>query len=146
VNHTAPKLLRSKERGVGMMTDDTSMGKAMPHIEKAINALEMMKVVVEGKFRLSAAKHLRPYYESLIESVLALQDTLVTDQEYTKDLQHGINEVSGKKAYSLNVTENYDGDQFYSIEAMLPLKELKKSVAFTGKRHDTFTVYDKEGA
>jgi hypothetical protein len=123
-----------------MMTDDTSMGMTIPHIEKAMRALEMMKVIAEGKFRLSPQKHLKPYYDSLIESVLALQDVLVTDEEYTRDLRLGIEEVSGNKAYSLNITENYDGDQFYAIDAVLPLKEMRKNVAFTGKRHEPVTI------
>jgi hypothetical protein len=113
------------------------------HIDDAIRALEMMRLISRGKLRLSPNK-MKPYYDALIESVLAIQDTLVEDKDYTQAIEFGIEEMSKTRGYSFNVTENNDGDQFYSIEAVLPLKAMKRSVALTGKRHDTVTVSEAQ--
>ena len=123
-----------------MMTEKTSLLAANEHIERAINSLEMMKLIADGKLRLSPKKHLEKYYNSLMESVLALQDTLVSDFEYTDSLKSSIDRVSGKQRYSFTTNGDHEKQVYYSLEApMLPLKAMKKNVAFS-RRHDDVTI------
>lgn len=115
---------------------------AMEHIAKAMNSLEMIKMLAETpKYKkLNVEKRISQYYKSLVESVLALQDAVVEDQEYTEDLQLGIHTVSKGREYSLQLTENYAGDVFYSLDAMLPLKEMKRHALFQGRRDNVVTI------
>lgn len=118
------------------MLEKSNMREALPHIERAHRCLEMLAHFAENKERLSLQKRVPTYYNELVESVIALQSILLTDIEYTTRVGHGIATVSQKREYSYNVTLNNDGAVFYSLEAMLPLREMKKNVLFSGKYDD----------
>ena len=117
------------------MLSPQDMQQALPHIERAHRCLEMLHHFVENKEKLSLKKRVPTYYNELVQSVIALQAILLTDIEYTLRVGRGIATVSRKREFSYNVTKNNDGDVFYSLDAMLPLKEMKQHVLF-GDSHD----------
>lgn len=120
-----------------MELNDTSM----QHIEKAMTALCMLKMLSEPKFKkLASEKRVKQYYESFMNAALAMQDALVEDEEYTHKLQRGIGIVSKGREYSLQLTSNNDGELHYSLDVMVPLKLMKKHVLFAGRRDYVVTV------
>src|SRR4051812_29759740 len=115
------------------MVDKKHMGEAAPHIEKALRSLEMLRLFVENKENLSLARRVPTYYNVLAESVIALQDILLSDSEYTERVVRGVGEVSELREYQCDITQNHDGDVFYNIDALLPLKRMKGNVLFNGR-------------
>jgi hypothetical protein len=118
------------------MTTDKDMRDAAPHIDKAMHALDMLRYFVENKDKLSLRKRVPLYYDTLIASVLELQKVLLTDNEYTENVTLGIAEISASREYSYNITQNNQGDIFYSLDAMLPLRAMKEQVVFNRKNHN----------
>lgn len=119
------------------MTDKTNMREAAPHIERAHRSLEMLALFVENKDRLSLAKRVPNYIDILFDCVLELQRILLTDNEYTERVTHGLMHVSRNRELAYNVTDNRDGDVFYAVNGMLPLKDMKANVLFSGRmRHE----------
>jgi hypothetical protein len=115
---------------------NTSKSDMIPHIEKAINALEMMRALASGAFKVSAEKRIPVYYESLMESIAALQDVMLTDQEYTERLGIGMALVNKGREYVCAARENTAKEVFYQVDALIPLRKMKQHAIFTGKRAD----------
>jgi hypothetical protein len=115
------------------MTDKAHMREAAPHIEKALNSLEMLRLFIENKDKLSLAKRVPQYYQTLVDNVLALQKILLTDSEYIERVNRGLEEVSSDRVISINFTENNDGDTFCVLDATLPVKKMKGLALFGGK-------------
>lgn len=115
------------------MTDEKTMRDALPHIENALRSLEMLKLFVANKERLSLGKRVPVYYNTLVDSVVELQRILLTDNEYTERVGRGLRKVSESRELAYNVTTNNNGDVFYSIDGLLPLKEMKSNVLFNRK-------------
>lgn len=119
------------------MVDKANMKKAAPHIERAHRSLEMLRYFVENKDNLSLRKRVPNYLDTLFDSVIELQHILLTDNEYTERVGHGIAHVSRNRELAYSVTTNNSGDVFYAIDAMLPLKDMKSNVLFSGRmKHD----------
>ena len=119
------------------MTDKDHMRLAAPHIEKAHRSLEMLAHFVKNKEKLSLSKRVPAYLDILFDSVLELQRILVTDNEYTERVGHGLNYVSRKRELGYSVTTNNNGDVFCAINGLLPLKDMKSNMLFSGRiKHD----------
>lgn len=114
------------------MTDKKAMRAADPHIRNALRCLEMLQHLTTER-KLSLDKHVPVYYEKLVDSVIALQAILLTDNEYTERVGRGLAKVSGSRILSYNVTQDNDGGTYYSIDGILPLKEMKQNVLFNRK-------------
>ena len=115
---------------------NTSKEQMLPHIEKAMRALEMMRALAGGAFKVSTDKRIPIYYESLMESVAALQDVMLTDVEYTERVSVGMSIVNKGREYVCAARSNDDKEVFYQVEAMLPLRKMKQHAIFAGKRTD----------
>jgi len=110
---------------------------AKPHIEKAKRSLEMLERFIENKDKLSLRHRAENYYNGLVESVLAIQDLLLTDNEYTERMAHSMSQVNVEREYKYRVTANNSGEVFYDVSALMPLKEMRKDILLTGKiRYD----------
>jgi hypothetical protein len=109
------------------------MQKANLHIDNAIRMLEMLRHFAENRDKLSINKHVPTYYNKLMENIAQIQSTLLTDNEYTERVQRGFLEVNKDREFTFNATQDSKGKQFYAVEALLPLREMKSNVIFTGK-------------
>jgi hypothetical protein len=95
----------------------------------------MIEWLANNKEKLSLKKHVPHYFDTLVECVIHLQRILVDDKEYTEAASKAIAEVSKSREFSWNVTQNNKGETLYSIDAMLPLKEMKRNVLFSRRNH-----------
>jgi hypothetical protein len=116
-----------------MLNKDT-MRDAAPHIERAHRCLEMLAFFAKDR-KLSLKRHIPGYFDILVESVIELQRILVEDKEYTELVGKAIAEISKFREYSYNVTQNNQGEVLYSLDAMLPHKEMKRKVLFSRRNH-----------
>src|SRR5215831_21247204 len=117
------------------------LDEAVPCIERAMRSLEMLKLLSKGSKKLATQHRVENYYNILIESVVELQKLLVTDEEYTASVAKGMARVNRQREYTYNVTHNNDGDVFYDVHALLPLKEMRKNVIFNRKRVSRVQLY-----
>jgi hypothetical protein len=116
------------------MVDKAHMREACPHIDKAQRMLEMLRLFAENRENLSLAKRVPTYYQGLVDSVIEIQRILLTDNEYTERMGWSLAHVNRKREYAYNVTQNNNGEVFYDVDALLPLKEMKKNVLVSGRR------------
>lgn len=116
------------------MLDKKHIEDATPYIRRAHRCLEMIEWLANQR-KLSVDKHVPPYFDTLVECVIQLQRILVEDTEYTETVGRAIAEISKAREYSYNVTQNNDGDVLYAIDAMLPLKEMKRNVLISRRSH-----------
>jgi hypothetical protein len=117
------------------MVDKAHMREAAPHIERAHRCLDMLGWLAVNKDKLSLDKRVPNYFNILIDEILTLQDILLTDNEYTERVAFGLEYVSRTRELAYSVTRNNDGETFYSIDGMLPHKEMKRNVLFSGRVH-----------
>jgi hypothetical protein len=117
------------------MIDKGHMREACPHIEKAQRMLDMLRMFVDNKEDLSLSKRVPTYYQGLVDSVLAIQKILLTDNEYTERVGWSLATVSNRREYSYNVTQDNKGEVFYDLDAILPLREMKNHVLVSGRHH-----------
>src|SRR5215831_1718233 len=97
------------------------------HIDDAMRCLEMLKWLV-SKPKLSSHKRVHNYYSKLVTSVIALQEAILTDDEFTKRTEKVLEQVNKYREYKYNITHNNDGEAFYVLDAILSLKRMKKRV------------------
>lgn len=109
------------------MTDKDHMRRAVPHIEQAQRSLEMLRLCADNK-RVGSARRVAQYYNSLVQSVIELQRTLLTDQEYATLMESNIKHVSKSREFHYNVDTNAKGEMFFALDALLPLKRMKRRV------------------
>jgi len=106
-----------------------NMHKAEPHIIAAIRRLEMMLFFVRNK-KLAPHKHVPPYFDLITADVAAIQAALCTDEEYTERVAQGLARVNHTREYDYSVTSDDAGKVYYSVDAILPLSEMKENVIF----------------
>ena len=106
-----------------------NMHKAEPHIIAAIRRLEMMLFFVRNK-KLAPHKHIPHYFDLITADLAGIQTALYTDEEYTQSVAQGLARVSHTREYDYNVTADEAGQVYYSVDAMLPLSEMKQNVIF----------------
>jgi hypothetical protein len=104
------------------------MRAAIPHIERAQRSLEMLRLFAENKGKLGLTRRVPQYYNSLIESVIELQKLLLSDSEYADLVSDNIHHVSKSREFVYDVTTNPKGEMFFSLDALLPLKRMKRRV------------------
>lgn len=115
------------------MTDKLHMRDAAPHIETALRSIEMLRHFVENRENLSLAKRVPQYYESLVNSVLALQQVLMTDLEYIDRANRGLKKASGSRVLHWQITQNNKGKMFCSVDGLLSIDELMATTLFNRK-------------
>jgi hypothetical protein len=108
-----------------MMTDQ--LDKAEAHITTAIRRLEMMQWFLRNK-KLAAHKHVPLYFNSVRNDLIAIQNALLSDDEYTENVAQGLARINKKREYQYDVTADKEGKLYYSVNAILPLDEMKKNV------------------
>jgi hypothetical protein len=113
-----------------MMTDQ--LDKAEAHTIAAIRRLEMILWFIRQK-RMSPEKHVPQYFDMVTNDLVAIQNAILTDDEYTEYVARGLARVSKSHTYEYQVTANNDGKVFYNVDALLPLKEMKENVLFARK-------------
>jgi hypothetical protein len=110
-----------------MMTDQ--LDKAAAHTIAAIRRLEMMLWFIRQK-KLAPEKHIPAYFDLVANDLVAIQNAILSDDEYTEYVAKGLARVSKSHTYEYQVTANNDGKVFYNVDALLPLKEMKENVIF----------------
>ena len=107
------------------MTDQ--LNKAEAHITTAIRRLEMMKWFLHNK-KLAAHKHMPVYFDMIRNDLIAIQNALLTDDEYTEAVAKGLAQINKSREYEYNVTSDNEGKLYYSINAIMSLEEMKNNV------------------
>jgi len=113
-----------------MMIDQ--LDKAEAHTITAIRRLEMILWFIRQK-RVSPEKHIPMYFDLVSNDVVQIQNAILTDDEYTQLVATGLRHVSKSHTFAYNVVSNNDGDVFYDVDALLPVKKMKESVLFARK-------------
>jgi hypothetical protein len=106
-----------------------NLHKAEPHIVAAIRRLEMVLWFSKQK-KLKPEMHIPMYLDLIVNNLVNIQDALYTDDEYTETVAKGLARVNHTREYDYSVTSNDKGEILYNVDAMLPLKEMKKNVIF----------------
>jgi hypothetical protein len=110
-----------------------NLDKAEAHTITAIRRLEMILWFIRNKKRVSPDKHIPAYFDSIANDLVQIQNAILSDDEYTEYVAKGLHYVSKTHTYAYNVVSNLDGDTFYDIDAMLPVKKMKETVLFARK-------------
>lgn len=113
-----------------MMIDQ--LDKAEAHTTSAIRRLEMILWFIKQK-RMSPEKHVPLYFDLVANDLIQIQNAILSDDEYTELVAMGLSHVSKSHTFSYNVVSNNDGDVFYDVDALLPVKKMKESVLFARK-------------
>lgn len=106
-----------------------NLDKAAAHTKAAIRRLEMVLWFINQK-RMSPEKHVPKYFDLIVNDVVQIQNAILSDDEYTQSVAQGLNTVSASHTYSYNVVSNKDGEVFYDLDALLPVKAMKENVLF----------------
>ena len=113
------------------MTDQ--LDKAEAHTVAAIRRMEMMLWFIRHK-RLKPERHVPAYFELIANDMVEIQKALLSDDEYTERVAQGLAYVNGTKEYNYDVTADKKGGLHYSVNAVLPLKEMKETVLFARRQ------------
>lgn len=111
------------------ITDD-QIDEASVHVQSAIRKLEMLQWFIDNKKKLKFDVRAMPYFERITKDIANIQSVLFTDDEYTKYVAKGLARVNHTREYDYQVTADNEGHIHYSVNALLPLKEMKENVIF----------------
>lgn len=106
-----------------------NLDKAEIAAKAAIRRLEMILWFINQK-RVSPDKHVPQYFDLIANDIVQIQNAIMTDDEYTEHVAKGLDWVSKSHTYSYNVVSNKDGEVFYDVDALLPVKAMKENVLF----------------
>jgi hypothetical protein len=109
-----------------------NLDKAAAHTITAIRRLEMILWFIKQK-RIKPENHVPTYFDLVANDLIQVQNAILSDDEYTEYVAKGLRHVSKSHTYSYNVVSNNDGDTFYDVDALLPVKKMKESVLFARK-------------
>jgi hypothetical protein len=106
-----------------------NLDKAEAHTIAAIRRLEMVLWFIRNK-KLAPHKHIPGYFDLVKNDLVQIQNAILSDDEYTETVAKGIRHVSKSHTYSYNVVSNDNGEVFYDLDALLPVKKMKETVLF----------------
>ena len=115
------------------MTDQ--LDKAELHTIAAIRRLEMMLWFIRNK-KLKAEKHIPHYFDLVSNDLVAIQNALLSDDEYTENVARGLALLNENREYSYQVSSDNKGSKYYAVDAVMPLKGMKENVLFVRRRDD----------
>jgi hypothetical protein len=104
------------------------MTKAEAHITTALRRLEMMQWFLRQK-KLSK-EHVHMYFDLLTNDIAQIQNELLSDDQYTACVARGLAKVNHKREYKYTTTNDKDGEVYYDVNALLPLRTMKENVVF----------------
>lgn len=111
-----------------------NLDKAEAHALAAIRRLDMILWFIRNKKRIAPRKHIPGYFDLVTNDIVQIQNAILSDDEYTEYVAKGLSYVSKSHTYHYNVVSNGNGEVFYDLDALLPVKKMKESVLFA--RHD----------
>lgn len=104
------------------------MTKVEAHIKTAVRRLEMMQWFL-GQKKLTK-EHVHKYFELLTNDLAAIQAELLSDEQYTACVARGLAQVNHKREYKYRTTSDNEGEIYYDVNALLPLRRMKSNVIF----------------
>jgi hypothetical protein len=114
------------------ITED-QIEEASVHVQSAIRKLEMLQWFIDNRKKLKFDVRAMPYFERITSDLARIQSVLFTDDEYTKYVAKGLARVNHTREYDYQVTADNQGNVHYSVNALLPLREMKENVIFAWK-------------